>query len=117
VSTYQLYVLSFLSCICLKISCAFLLIVVYWGLNLFVFFFILYQSSKGDSFSSHNNVANGTPAAGNGSSIKSQVPLETGPALSPDAYRRRHEITVTVSTYTQIYIYIIVSSLHSLRRY
>lgn len=54
-----------------------------------------HQSSKGDSFSSHNNVANGTPAAGNGSSIKSQVPLETGPALSPDAYRRRHEITVT----------------------
>ena len=96
--------------------------VVYWGLIYYIFY-ILYQSSKGDSFSSHNNVANGTPAAGNGSSIKSQVPSETGPALSPDAYRRRHEITVTVSTHIQIYIYIyiasgiIVSSLHSLRRY
>jgi hypothetical protein len=41
------------------------------------------------------------------------VAPDTGPALSPEAYRRRHEITVTVSTYYVlylIYIYIFPSS-------
>ncbi|KAK2419611.1 DEAD box RNA helicase family protein [Trifolium repens] len=54
-----------------------------------------HQSSKGDSFSSHDNVANGTHFAGNVSSIKAHVAPDTGPALSPEAYRCRHEITVT----------------------
>ncbi|GAU16231.1 hypothetical protein TSUD_298630 [Trifolium subterraneum] len=54
-----------------------------------------HQSSKGGSFSANDNVANGTHVAGNVSSIKAHVAPDTGPALSPDAYRRRHEITVT----------------------
>ncbi|CAJ2665353.1 DEAD-box ATP-dependent RNA helicase 46 [Trifolium pratense] len=47
-----------------------------------------HQSSKGAT--SQDNVANG-----NVSSIKAHVAPDTGPALSPEAYRRRHEITVT----------------------
>lgn len=54
-----------------------------------------HQSSKGGTNSSHNNVANGTHVTGNVSSIKGLVASDTGPALTPEAYRRRHEITVT----------------------
>ncbi|KAI5382257.1 DEAD-box ATP-dependent RNA helicase 14 [Lathyrus oleraceus] len=55
----------------------------------------IHQSSKGGTNSSHNNVANGTHVTGNLSSIKGHVASDTGPALTPEAYRRRHEITVT----------------------
>ncbi|CAI8594518.1 unnamed protein product [Vicia faba] len=54
-----------------------------------------YQSSKVGTFSSHNNVENGTHVAESVSSIKGHVASDTGPALTPEAYRRRHEITVT----------------------
>ncbi|KAL5080014.1 hypothetical protein RYX36_008435 [Vicia faba] len=54
-----------------------------------------YQSSKVGTFGSHSNVENGTHVAESVSSIKGHVASETGPALTPEAYRRRHEITVT----------------------
>ena len=54
-----------------------------------------HQSSKGSTLSSHNNVANGAHVAGNVSSTRGHGESDTGPALSADAYRRRHEITVT----------------------
>ncbi|KAL1318897.1 hypothetical protein AAHE18_15G237600 [Arachis hypogaea] len=55
-----------------------------------------YQDSKGGNFSSHN-APNGMHSAGNvSSSIKGQGAPDTGVGLSPEAYRRRHEITVTV---------------------
>ncbi|KAK7266065.1 hypothetical protein RIF29_18705 [Crotalaria pallida] len=51
-----------------------------------------HQSSKGGGFSSHN----GVHGSGNGSSsIKDQVALDPGAGLSAEAYRRRHEITVS----------------------
>ncbi|KAF1859941.1 hypothetical protein Lal_00028124 [Lupinus albus] len=50
-----------------------------------------YQISKGGGFSSHN----GMQDSGNGSSIKDHVASDAGPELSPEAYRRRHEITVS----------------------
>ncbi|RYR07211.1 hypothetical protein Ahy_B05g074522 isoform A [Arachis hypogaea] len=54
-----------------------------------------YQDSKGGNFSSHN-APNGMHSAGNvSSSIKGQGAPDTGVGLSPEAYRRRHEITVT----------------------
>ena len=54
-----------------------------------------YQESKGGNFSSHNT-PNGMHSAGNvSSSIKGQGAPDTGVGLSPEAYRRRHEITVT----------------------
>lgn len=54
-----------------------------------------HQSSKGGTNSSHNNVANGTHVTGNLSSVKGHVASDTGPALTLEAYRRRHEITIT----------------------
>ncbi|KAJ1416524.1 WW domain [Sesbania bispinosa] len=54
-----------------------------------------HQSSKGGSFSSHN-VPNGTHVAGNvSSSTRAHGASDAGAGLSPESYRRRHEITVT----------------------
>ncbi|XP_027357778.1 DEAD-box ATP-dependent RNA helicase 46 [Abrus precatorius] len=54
-----------------------------------------HQSSKGGSYSSHN-VPNGTHVAGNAnSSVRGHGALDAGAGLSPESYRRRHEITVT----------------------
>lgn len=51
-----------------------------------------HQSSKEGSFSSHPN---GTHATGNVSSVKDQGASDAGAGLSPESYRRRHEITVS----------------------
>ncbi|MED6220761.1 DEAD-box ATP-dependent RNA helicase 14 [Stylosanthes scabra] len=54
-----------------------------------------YQDSKGGNISSHN-APNGMHSAGNvSSSVRGQGASDTGAGLSPEAYRRRHEITVT----------------------
>ncbi|KAI4350673.1 hypothetical protein L6164_005105 [Bauhinia variegata] len=53
-----------------------------------------HQNAKGGSFNSHN-VPSGTHVPGNVGSTRGAGTSDAGAGLSPEAYRRRHEITVT----------------------
>lgn len=70
-----------------------------------------YQNSKGGSFSSQN-VPNGMHVSGNvSSSTKAHGISDAEAGLTPEAYRRRHEITVTVSpnnNYTACFVYYMI---------
>ena len=77
-------------------------------------FLILQQSARGGTVHSHDT-PNGMVGAGHGgSSVRGQGFLGQGSGVSAESYRRRHEITVTVSIWSFLMLGFALVELHSI---
>lgn len=71
--------------------------------------FFFPQNTRNGTHSSHST-SGGTIATGPGGTSGRPYGHSAGSGLSPDAYRRQHEITVTVSI-GRVYLHVFVESL------